>query len=517
MDNLLRSSSSAFPAKERENTLELQTRNDNLDTEDIAVEMITEEKLRDYFDEMVVFKDLKKSNFFQSISLPSFLRDWVLKRFEDDDGNFDIDEITGFVQIYLPKKEDWDVGIKNRIICEYENVKILTKIAVDIDIKTQNITFSLPAFDLQNNETIIEPDVWQDCKKQLSQGRESWGVVELGYRLPMEQPKQPGKIRLVSFTDFCPYEVDLDYYKELRSEFTIHEWIDIVLGAVDYNAAGYRDEQEKRALLTRLLPFVEKRLNLMELAPKGTGKSYIYGSISKYGNLSAGYMTRAKLFYDLGKHTEGLVYNNDFIAFDEIQKMHFSDTKEMGAALQTYMENGNVSISGHTGSADAGIILLGNIDQELMDDTKPMLDTLPSMFHDTAMLDRFHGFIKGWDIPRMTDDMKISGWGLNSEYFCTILHLLRDDASYRAIVDEIVEYPEKSDTRDAEAVKRIATAYLKVLFPNVKSAEDVNRREFQQYCLRPAVKMRKTIRRQQAILDIEYRGKDLPVFSVKDK
>lgn len=479
------------------------------------MDTITEEKLHDYFDEMVVYKDLKKSNFFKSLSLPAFLRDWVLKKFEDEDGDFDIEEITDFVQTYLPKKEDWDVGIKNRIILEYEHVKILTKIAVNIDIFTQEISFTLPAFDLSSRETVIEPDVWQDCKSQLSQGRESWGVVELGYRPPTEDPYRPGKIKLVSFTDFCPYIVDLDYYKDLRSEFSIHEWIDILMGAIDYNSSGYKDEQEKRAVLTRLLPFVEKRLNLMELAPKGTGKSYIYGSISKYGNLSAGYMTRAKLFYDLGKHMEGLVYNSDFIAFDEIQKMQFSDMKEMGAALQTYMENGNVTISGHSGSADAGIVLLGNIPQEIMDDTKLMIGDLPKLFHDTAMLDRFHGFIKGWDIPRMTDDMKISGWGLNSEYFCTILHLLRDDASYRAIVDEIVEYPEKSDTRDAEAVKRIATAYLKLLFPNVRNSGDVNRREFRHYCLQPAVKMRKSIRRQQAILDIEYKGKDLPAFTVK--
>ena len=104
---------------------------------------------------MVVYKDLKKSNFFKSLSLPAFLRDWVLKKFEDEDGNFDIEEITDFVQTYLPKKEDWDVGIKNRIILEYEHVKILTKIAVNIDIFTQEISFTLPAFDLSSRETEI--------------------------------------------------------------------------------------------------------------------------------------------------------------------------------------------------------------------------------------------------------------------------------------------------------------------------------------------------------------------------
>ena len=474
-----------------------------------------EEKLLEYFDEMVVYKDLKKSNFFSALSLPSFLRDWVLKKFENENGDYDIEEITDFINTYLPKKEEW-VGIKSRIVYENERVKILTKIAVDVNVAKNEITFSLPNFDLQNRETIIDPDVWETCKDQFTRGHETWGVVELGYKMPTISPKRPGKITLVSFTDFCPYTVDLDYYKEIRSEFNIHEWIDVILGAIDYNASGYADEEQKRAVLSRLLPFVEKRVNLVELAPKGTGKSYIYGSISKYGNLSAGYMTRAKLFYDLGKRAQGLVYNNDFIAFDEVHKLRFSDEKEMGAALQTYMENGKISISGHTGTASAGVILLGNIDQRIMNETLPMFNDLPELFHDTAMLDRFHGFIRGWDIPPMTDAMKISGWGVNSEYFCTVMHLLREDASYRAIVDQIVDYPKDGYIRDIEAVKRLATAYLKLLFPHVKTVEDVNLREFKMYCLRPSIKMRKIIRKQQAILDEEYRGRDLPEFTVRN-
>ena len=106
-----------------------------------------QEKLRECFDEMVVYKDLKKSNFFSALSLPSFLRDWLLKQFEDDEGNFDIDEVSDFIKEYLPKKDDW-ISIKNRIILENERVKFLAKISVDINIKTEEITFSLPDFGL---------------------------------------------------------------------------------------------------------------------------------------------------------------------------------------------------------------------------------------------------------------------------------------------------------------------------------------------------------------------------------
>ena len=103
----------------------------------------TEEKLRECFDDMVVFKDLKKSNFFSALSLPSFLRDWLLKKFEDEDGSYDLEEMTEFVQEYLPKKDNW-VSIKNRIVLENERVKFLTKINIDINIKNQEISFSLP-------------------------------------------------------------------------------------------------------------------------------------------------------------------------------------------------------------------------------------------------------------------------------------------------------------------------------------------------------------------------------------
>ena len=114
----------------------------------------------------------------------------------------------------------------------------------------------------------------------------------------------------------------------------------------------------------------------------------------------------------------------------------------------------------------------------------------------------------------MNDDLKINGWALNSEYFSSILHLLRDDASYRAIVDELIEVPPRADTRDTEAVKRITTAYLKLLFPDVRQPKDIRVRDFQKYCLRPAVKMRKIIKKQLEILDKEFQGKNIPSFSV---
>lgn len=477
-------------------------------------------KLRECFDGMVVYKDLKKSNFFSSMGLPSFLRDWVLRKFEDEEGNYNIDEVMEFINTYLPKKEEW-TSIKNRIVYENERVKILTKVCVDISIKTGEISFSLPNFGLSSKETIIEPHVWDMHKSELVNGQEIWGVVELGYRAPDDTVKQktPGKIKMTGFTSFCPYVADLDYYKDARNEFSISEWIDILLGAIDYNASGYKSEDEKMAMLARLLPFIEKRLNLLELAPKGTGKSYVYGNISKYGLLTdGGKITRAKMFYDTSRRTPGFICGNDFVAIDEVKLVTFNDINEMRSIMQGYMERGKFNIGGYDGESYAGVILLGNIKQSKMDEYDSMFDELPTLFQESALVDRIHGFIKGWDIPELRDDLKVSGWALNSEYFCSIMHMLRDDASYRAIVDEIVEVSDNAYVRHTEAVKRIATAYLKLLFPNVRSVNDIDKRQFMRYCLRPAINMRKIIWRQLSILDDEYKNesKQMPKFSLRE-
>lgn len=484
-------------------------------------------KLREYFDEMVVYKDIKNSSFFSNLNLPSFLRDYVLKLFQDDDGNINYDEIDEFIKKRIPRKEEW-ISIKDRIVIGGERVKFLTRISVDIDVATQIISFSLPDFGLTNKETIIEPYVWQETKEDLISARDVWGIVELGYKYPDDfdvsfegnnmskaKYKEKGKIKLCSFKNFCPYSIDLDYFKDIRSEFDVHEWIDVILGAVDYNANGYDNEYQKLAVLTRLLPFVEKRLNIIELAPKGTGKSYLFGHVSKYGTLiDGGKVTRSKMFYDTVFRKYGFIQGNDFVAIDEIKLVKFNDDNEMRSILQGYMEYGTFNCNGFEGEADAGIVFLGNISQDYMDEYAYMLNELPPLFQETALLDRIHGFIKGWDIPRMNDNLKLTGWALNSEYYCSIMHLLRDDTSYRAIVDKLIEVPEKADTRDTEAVKRIATAYMKLLFPNVRSVSDIRECDFRNYCLKPAMKMREIVRMQQIYIDKEYKGKAIPDFKV---
>lgn len=191
------------------------------------------EKLRNCFDEMVVYKDLKKTNFFSALSLPAFMRDWLLKKFEDDNGEFDKDELIKFVKKFIPRKDDW-IAIKNRIIIEGESVKFLAKISVNIDIGTGEVSFALPDFGLGFKDTVIENYVWDECKGELVRNQDTWGMIELGYRVPDDfdiefeyekksskaKGSRSGKIKLLSFKNFCPYNIDLDVYKDARKDFT---------------------------------------------------------------------------------------------------------------------------------------------------------------------------------------------------------------------------------------------------------------------------------------------------------
>lgn len=472
-------------------------------------------RLKDAFDTMVVFKDLQQNNFISSFKLPSFMRDYVVKRFQDENGEVDVEEATKFIRTFIPKKEEWK-NIKNRIINNGESIKILAKICIEIDIRTSEKTFSLPDFGLNYKDTTIPQSVWDECSATLLKAEESWGIVELQYQYPYDR-NTAGKIKLMNFTDFCPYETDLEEFKSAREDFSLDEWIDIVLASVDYNPKGYEGQKQKLAVIQRLLPFVEKNLNLIELAPPGTGKSYLFGQISRYGWLVSGKVTRAKLIYDIGKQTDGIVSYKDFVALDEIREADYMKDTELHSALQQIMENRKYNApDGHEVNVDAGIVFLGNIAGSAMNEYTNMFAELPEPFHRVPFLDRIHGFIKGWELPRMNDDLKAYGWALNSEYFSSIMHQLRDDASYRSIVDARIQMPPKADTRDTEAIKRICTAYLKVLFPQVRRAQDISSHDFERYCLRPAMEMRAIIRLQMGLADEKEACKTVPNFSVID-
>jgi len=477
-----------------------------------------DEKIRKIFPEESVYKDPQRSRLFSSLNIPSYLRDWLVKKFSTEDGSIDIERVREFIQKKIPRKED-SQQILDRLINKGERVSILAKIVVNIDIGTGEALMELPELGIprKRHQARIEPHLLKKYPRELLSLEGTWGVITLEWRKEKisNKSKEEGRILGVEFKPFKPYRIDLEYYKEARRGFSIEEWIDVILRAMDYNPSGFLDQRQKLLMISRLLTFVEKRVNLIELAPKGTGKSYVYSQLSKYGWLvSGGSISRAKLFYDITRRSPGLVSRYDYVAFDEIQTISFPNKDEVVGALKGYLETGEYRVGNYRGIGEAGLVLLGNIPYEYQSEYSPVFKTLPEVFQESALLDRFHGFIKGWELPRVKEGMKAQGWGLNVEYFTEVLHLLRDDLHYRAIVDSLIKVPHNADTRDVEAIKRLSTGFLKLLFPHVKNVDDISKDEFKKFCLEPAIEMRGFIRKQLHMLDREYSPK-LPNLRIK--
>ena len=470
-----------------------------------------EEKLKESFADMIVLKNPQRAGFFKELKMPSFMRDWVVMKFSDDDGNIDQERVQNYISRYVPSKEDYE-QLKFQLT-NGETINILARIRVNVDIKTGETMFEMPDFgDAKSGAGgIVEKQVVEKWQDTLLKESENWGIIELVWMQDYSKKKSNGYIKMTDYRPFCPYSVNLSDYKDGRRKFSTEEWINVLISAADYNYKGFDSDEQRLSFLQRLLPFVEKNLNIIELAPPGTGKSYLFGQISRFGWLVSGKSTRAQLIYNKTSKREGVVAYKDYVALDEIREADYMKDTEMHSSLQQIMENGSFKADdGHQVNVDAAIVFLGNITGSSMNEHTFMFEELPVPFHRSPFLDRLHGFIKGWELPRMNDDMKANGWALNSEYFASILHELRADTSYRKIVEDMISIPPKADTRDTEAIRKICTAFTKLIFPQVEKASDISPVDFDKYCLQPALAMRSIIREQMGFADSKESGKTVP-------
>lgn len=225
-----------------------------------------EDKIREVFADMVVLKDPQRSEYFSNLSMPSYMRDWLVMKFSDEDGTVDYDSVRRYIKRYIPGKEDFE-QYKFQMV-NGETVQFLARVRVSVDIKTGKTKFELPDFGGSRGGAagVVAYEVVEEWQATLLHESENWGIISLMWTMEGTASNPKGVITMVDYKPFCPYTVDLDFYREARKEFNIHEWIDVVLTAVDYNPEGYVDEngniseRKKLCFLRRLLPFVEKRV-----------------------------------------------------------------------------------------------------------------------------------------------------------------------------------------------------------------------------------------------------------------
>ena len=476
------------------------------------------DKIKEVFAEMVVLKNPERTKFFADLSLPSYMRDWLVMKFSDENGNIDYNGVARYIKKYIPNREDYE-QFKFQMV-NGESIRFLARIRVGVDVKTGKTLFELPDFGGTKSGAggEVANDVVSRWQETLLRESENWGIIDLVWEQDFSKKPPRGYVKLIGYQPFCPYSVDLEFYREARNNFSTEEWLDLLISAVAYNPGGYDSEDEKMYFIRRLLPFVERRVNLIELAPRGTGKSYVYEKISKRGwVVSGGTVSRATLFYDNNLKTGGLVTRFDYVAFDEIQNMKFLEPAQIQAALTTYMQDGIVKGFDSEIPASSGIVVLGNIEAEKFNTHVNMVDAINPIFRKAETLDRIHGFIPGWKIPKFHQNLVAKGWALNTEYFAEVLHSLRDELHYSTLVDSCIVVPPKANKRDLDAITRLCTGFVKLIFQHAKTKNDILQDEFVKYCLEPAKEMRQVIRNQlHVIAPKEYINPDVPDIQYKE-
>lgn len=474
------------------------------------------QKIKEVFPDLSVIKQPSNNAFFKGRNLPSFVKDFVLRRYTDSEGNIDAVALKS----YLDEKMPIDGNYIKQCLIAGETVNITTRFITTTDIAKKHVKVTIPNLGI-NSDAYITENLLQEKGTELADG-EYWGNITLEYVEP--EGKRNGFIQVTSYLAFNPYKIDIEYFMQARQQFSLDEWLDVLVTIMEYNAEMFSQE-EKLLMISRMLPLVEPRVNMIELGPKGTGKSYVYTNLSKYAWLLGGGKTsRARLFYNKATKQFGVIKNHDVVGMDEISTMTFAEPDEMQAILKVYLEAGETKVDNVHFQSECGLVLLGNI--PLNKDLKPKhsdyFRNLPEMFHESATMDRFHGFIEGWKLPRLNQSHIMEGWTLNTEYFSTILHLLRPIPEYDAMFDDLVEINEDCDLRDKKAVKRLTSAYHKLLFPHVRSVNDIVEEDLENfkqlyahYCLEPAVASRSIIRQQCHLIDKEFKS-EMGEFKVRE-
>ncbi len=334
-----------------------------------------------------------------------------------------------------------------------------------------------------------------------------WGLGTLRFIPPDGDEIKKGQIWMIDFKPFQTPGVDLDYYRDSRKNFNTDEWIDLLISSCQFNPDIHHLSQ-KLLLLSRIIPLVEPRVNIAELAPKGTGKSFVFDNISRYAAvIPGGKISAPALFFNSNTKQIGLIPRYDVVVVDEIQKIQTDAAGEAMASLKMYLESGRYRrATGDMGTAEAGFVMLGNI--TLDNNRFPLYESdgifkeLPTALQESAFIDRIHGLIEGWFMPRVSRNTPSQSLGFKGDFFSEILHELRVDLRYAEYVSQNLHLAQCDDMRDTKAISRLAEGFLKLIFPDLSS---VTEEEFLLYCVNPAVRMRQQIRDELSKIDQEFK------------
>lgn len=415
-------------------------------------------KAREVFGEQVVIKALAQNTAFHR--LPRYVSEYLIAKYvRPESWREDLAKIQSKIKDLLPEIDRREL-VKERLLRTGE-VVLIDPVEARIDLKNSQRWAKVEA--LGDDKVRVPAALLEQHPGLLLGGL--WGTARIRY-VPEADPEHPNE--LVAFTPFQVGPPDLAAFRSRRDRFTTEEWICLMLQSTGYAPQAFPSRRQRLLLLTRLTPLVQRNLNLVELGPKQTGKTFLLRNLSpRVFTISGGKATPANLFYNLQTKSLGILGTRKVVVFDEIAKTVFDDRDATISILKDYLESGQFSRGAKSFAADASLLCGGNLDVQ---DDQPdnhyrhLFQPLPAELIDSAFLDRMHGYLPGWELPKITPEALTNGVGFLTDFFGEIMVRLRED-DFQSETRNLT-FVAGMTRRDQVAVERITSGLIKLIYPD---------------------------------------------------
>jgi len=454
-----------------------------------------DQKINEHFQGLVVRKDLVKTVKGNAI-VPSYVLEYLLGQYCATSDETSIQ--TGIETVkeilrkhYVHRNES---GLIKSVVKEKGRHKVIDKISVALNDKTDAYEASFANLGIK--KVLVDSGTIKKHPKLLVSG--VWCIADLEYMFADKQSASPwvmSSLKPIQLSHF-----DFDGYLNARKQFQTDEWIDLLVQSIGFNPEML-GRRSKFLQLLRLVPYCERNYNLIELGPKGTGKSHIYSEFSPHGILiSGGEVTVPKLFVNNATGKIGLVGYWDTVAFDEFAGKNKRVNMALVDIMKNYMANKSFSRGIESIGAEASMVFVGNTQHTLpyMLKHTDLFDELPEKYYDSAFLDRLHFYIPGWEVDIIRGEMFSDGYGFVVDYLAEILRTFRNH-DYSQRYSEYFELLSDISTRDRDGINKTFSGLMKVLFPHGEATE----KEIEEV-LRFAIEGRKRIKMQLMRIDPTY-------------
>lgn len=462
------------------------------------------------FDGYLVRKDLVR-RYSRQYPVPTYVVEFLLGRYC---ATVDEQEIQEGLKIVERQLQDRTVRTSEQELFkararEKGSVKLIDIVKARLDAKTDSFLVELPSLGL--HDVRIADTLVQDHERMLTDG--FYAEVTLTYDAAIAEEKygRPFAIESLRAIQLSKSDV-LETLKKGRGRFTTAEWKDFLLRSIGLEPAALSD-RAKMVVLLRMVSFVERNYNLVELGPRGTGKSHLFQQISPYSHLiSGGKATVAKMFVNMSSGQRGLVCLYDVVCFDEVSGISF-DQKDGVNIMKGYMSAGEFSRGKESIRASGSIVMVGNFDVDVQQQQRigHLLSPLPpEMRNDTAFMDRIHAYVPGWDFPKLKADTHLTDhFGLVTDYLSECWTKLREGTRISALQGR-AHWGGALSGRDIEAANKTIGGLLKLLFPDPEMPIPDDELEA---VVRIALEARRRVKEQQKrCLKTEFRNTHFSYF-----